>query len=207
MLSALVISNGIGAADGYRSDAEIHYDVVEIGPGFRFDAAGYDVLLVPNGSDHVAMLRARDDVRVFLDGGGALFCFCGWFTNWIPGNRWVHDNTHPTRDVRHRLGTDRHGLFAGVNLARFDHNQHGISGWWACGYIEPAPGADAVLLDPWERALVVLDETTTPGLIFATASGPLGDFGDYGGGALSLVYRHLLRYVAARRPSLTPTHA
>ena len=207
MLSALVISNGIGAADAYQSNADIRCDVVEVGTGFRFDATEYDVLLVPNGSDHVALLHARDDVRAFLDGGGALFCFCGWFTNWIPGNRWVHDNTHPTRDVRHRLGTDRHGLFAGVDLAKFDHNRHGISGWWACGYIEPAPGADAVLLDTWGRALVVLDETTTPGLILATASGPLGDFGDYGGGALAAVYRNLLRYVASRRPSLAPAHA
>ena len=207
MLSALVISNGIGAAEAYRSNTDIRYDVIEIGPGFRFDADGYDVLLVPNGTDHVAMLHARDDVRAVLERGGALFCFCGWFTDWVPGNRWIHDNSYPTKDVRHHLGIDRHGLFAGVDLAKFDHNRHGISGWWACGYIEPAPDADAVLLDTWGRAVVVLDEATTPGLILATASGPLGDFGDYGGGALAAVYGHLLRYVAARRPQSTPAHA
>ncbi len=207
MLTALVISNGIGAADAYQSNAEIRYDVAEVGPGFRPGLDGYDILLVPNGADHVAMLRLREDVHAFLERGGALFCFCGWFTNWIPGNRWVHDNHHPTKEVRHHLGTDRHGLFAGVDLAKFDRNRHGISGWWACGYIEPAAGADAVLLDTWDRALVVLDETTTPGLILATASGPLGDFGNYGGGALAIVYHHLLRHVASRRPRLTPAHA
>ena len=207
MLRAIVISNGIGAADAYQSTGEIHYEVVEVGPGFDPDFTGYDLLLVPNGSDHVAMLRIRAKVRAFLDGGGALFCFCGWFTDWIPGNRWVHDNSHPTRDVRHRLGTDRHGLFAGVNLAKFDHNRHGISGWWACGYIEPAPGADTVLLDTWGRALIVLDEATTPGLILATASGPLGNFGDYGGGALATIYRHLLELVARRKESPALTHA
>ena len=109
--------------------------------------------------------------------------------------------------MRHHLGTDRHGLFAGVDLARFDHNHHGISGWWACGFIEPAKGADAVLLDTWDRALVVLDETSTPGLILATASGPLGDFGGYGGGALAAVYRNLLGHVASRRPQPAPAHA
>ena len=202
MLTALVISNGIGAADAYQSNTDIRYDVAEVGPGFRLDLDGYDILLVPNGADHVAMLSVRDDVRAFLERGGALFCFCGWFTNWIPGNRWIHDNRHPTREVRHHLGTDRHGLFAGVDLAKFDHNRHGISGWWACGYIEPAAGADAVLLDTWDRALVVLDETTTPGLILATASGPLGDFGSYGGGALAAVYDNLLRHVASRRSPL-----
>ena len=173
MLNALVISNGIGAAEHYASTGDIHYTVAEVGPGFRLELDGYDVLLVPNGSDHVAMWRMRDEVRAFLERGGALSI--------------------------HRVGTDRHGLFAGVDLAKFDHNAHGISGWWACGFIEPAPGADAVLLDTWGRALVVLDEATTPGLILATASGPLGDFGNYGGGVLAAVYRHLLRYVASRR--------
>ena len=199
MLSALVISNGIGAAEAYRSNDDIRYDVAEVGPGLNPSFDGYDILLVPNGADHVAMLRVRDRVRAFLDRGGALFCFCGWFTDWIPGNRWIHDNRHPTKDVCHRLGTDRHDLFAGVDLAKFDRNRHGISGWWACGYIKPAAGADAMLLDTWGRALVVLDEATTAGLILATASGPLGEFGDYGGGALATVYRNLLRHVASRR--------
>jgi hypothetical protein len=52
-------------------------------------------VVVPNGSDHVAMQRAAGAVRGHLDGGGALFCFDGWFTPWVPGNRWVMDNSRP----------------------------------------------------------------------------------------------------------------
>lgn len=204
MLRAIVISNGIGAAEAYKTTDEIQYDVVEITPGFDPDFDGYDVLLVPNGSDHVAMLRLRDKVSAFLDEGGVLFCFCGWFTDWIPGNRWVHDASKATRNVRHFVKTDRHGFLDGVNIAKLDHNRHGISGWWACGYIEPAPGADVVLADTWDRALIILDERTTPGVILATASGPLGDFARYGDTeGLSRIYKNVLRFVQERKANLS----
>lgn len=208
MLHAIVISNGIGGADAYKNTDAIRYEIVEIGPDFDPDFSGYDVLIVPNGSDHVAMLKVRDKVRAFLDQGGVLFCFCGWFTDWIPGNRWIHDCSKATKDVRHFVTTDRYGFFDGVNVAKLDHNRHGISGWWACGYIEPAPGADVVLADPWGRALIVLDETTTAGTILVTASGPLGDYARYGDtDGLSRIYQNVLRFVATRqnRP-LLETH-
>lgn len=198
-LDAVVISNGLeGLGRMFPSDERVRFRTVPTSPDFAPDFAGADLVVVPNGSDHVAMQRAAGAVRTHLDGGGALFCFDGWFTPWVPGNRWVMDNSKATKDVRYRVRTDRHGLFAGVPVADFEFS-HGMSGWWACGYIEPAPGADVVLEDTWGRAVVVLDEATTPGMMLLTASGPLAGvrFGAEHAGLFTL-YEHLLPFVAGR---------
>jgi len=217
MLSAVVVSNAIhGLERTFQSNRAVQYRFAPITEDFGLDLTDADVLIVPNGSDHVAMLKVKDQVRRFLDAGGTLLCFDGWFTDWIPGNRWIHDNSKKTIDVRYAVRTDRHGLFDGVDLDDLQFN-HGISGWWACGYIEPADGADVVLEDTWERPMIVLDETTTAGQMVVTASGPLGDFGDTTeDGSFTLgdlpasddtsglvaLYRNILSYAAARRPQV-----
>jgi hypothetical protein len=198
-LRALVIANGIGSEEAYPAREGLSIDVAEVGPGFAPDLSGYDLLIAPNGTDHVALFRIRDDIRAFLDRGGSLFCFCGWFLDWIPGHRWIHDNSHPTREMRHHPGDDPSGLLCGVELKELDFNKHGISGWWACGYIEPAAGADVLVRDSWGRALVVSDETTTNGFLFLTASGPVGDYSRYGyTGPLQILYDNILSHARRR---------
>lgn len=204
-LKALVIANGIGSEEAYPAREGVSIDVVEVGPKFAPDLSGYDLVIAPNGTDHVALFRIREDIRKFLDRGGSLFCFCGWFLDWIPGHRWIHDNSHPTREMRHHAGEDPSGLLRGVDLTALDFDKHGISGWWACGYIEPAAGADILIRDPWGRALVVSDESTTNGFLLLTASGPVGDYSRYGyTGPLQVLYDNILNHArqrAARRAS------
>lgn len=201
MLRGLVVSNGIGGETAYPSDRHIRFDVVPIGEAFDLSLAGYDLLVAPNGTDHVALYRQRHTIAASLDAGGALLCCCGWFLDWVPGNRWIHDNSHPTREMRHVVGVDRHGLLRGVDLSQLDHNRHGISGWWACGYIEPAAQADVLIRDTWGRAVVVLDAQTTRGTMLLTASGPLGDYSRYGvaAGPTQVLYDNFLNHLAARQ--------
>ncbi len=209
MVQAVVVSNGIvGLADAFASDERAEYHLVPVAPGgagwLERALDGADLLIVPNGSDHVAMLHARSAVAAFVDRGGALCCFDGWFTRWVPGSRWVMDNARPTKDVRYHVETDRRGLLAGLDLDEINFS-HGMSGWWACGYIEPAPGADVVLADTWGRAVMVLDEHTAAGPIVLTASGPLAP-GWFGGPspagarrhALAALYDNVLALVARR---------
>jgi len=204
MIKALVVSNGIGGAAYYKSSDEIRYDLVEVTRDFDPDLTPYDLLVVPNGCDHVAMLKIRGQVRAFLDAGNAVLCCDGWFTNWVPGNRWIHDNSKATKDVRHFAKTDRHDLLKGVDLNKFDFEPHGMSGWWACGYIAAAPGADVLIEDTWQRAIVVLDETTTAGAIFLTASGPLGDFSFYGDAdGISQLFKNVLHFLITRKTAST----
>lgn len=174
-IQALIISNGIeGLSSLYQPNEKIHYDWVEVEAHFDPDLSGYELLIVPNGTDHIALFRIRDKVRAFLDNGGALFCFDGWFTDWVPGNRWVMDNTRKSIDVRYKVKDDPFGLAQRFQVEDLNFS-HGISGWWACGYIEPSAQAHVLLEDTWGRPLVVIDDTTTNGLMVLTASAPAAD--------------------------------
>ncbi len=200
-LQALVISNGIaGLNEAYVSNELVDYRIEVITENFAPDLSKIDLLIVPNGSDHVAMLQLKEQVREFLEEGKTLFCFCGWFTNWVPGNQWKHDNSRATKDVRLSVRTDRYGLFGGLNLDKFNYN-NGITGWWACGYIEANPGADVVLEDTWQRPIMVLDETSTNGLMVLTASGPVGDYRRRPGNddGIAGLNQHLLELAAKRK--------
>lgn len=175
-LNALVVYNGIEGLDKmYQSNDDIDYTTVEVTKNFNPDLSGYDVLLAPNGTDHIAMFKIKDQVAEFLNRGGILFCFDGWFTDWIPGNRWLMDNSKKTINTRYKIKDDPYGM--GANFSAEDLTfSHGISGWWSCGFIEPAPDATVFLEDTWGRALVVIDEKSTNGTIVLTASGPVADF-------------------------------
>jgi len=198
-LRAGVVDNGVyGLAAGFRSNARVEYAFLSVGPDFAPDLSGLELLIVPNGSDQEAMSGIADRVAAFLNRGGALFCFDGWFGDWLPGNRWVGDSSKPTRDIRYRVGRDRHGLLNGVPLEELTFH-HGVSGWWACGYIEPAMGADAVLVDTWGRAVAVLDDQTAAGPIFLTASGPLANGPVEGKLGLKRFFDNLIDYAARRK--------
>jgi hypothetical protein len=175
-IEALLISNGIaGLEQQFRSNDRVRYSIAEIGPDFDPELQGYDLVIAPNGTDHVALYRIRHKIKAFLDAGGTLFCFDGWFSDWIPGNRWIMDNSKKTIDIRYLLGEDPDGLGKLFSIADLNFS-HGISGWWACGYIEPAPSATVLIADTWGRALAVIDRVSTKGLIVMTASGPLADY-------------------------------
>ncbi|CCH54123.1 hypothetical protein BN8_03267 [Fibrisoma limi BUZ 3] len=200
MVNALLISNNIAGLDEYYVSNElVQYTVCRITKDFDPDLTPYDLLVVPNGSDHVAMLKIKDKVRAFLDAGKALICSDGWFTDWVPGNQWVMDNSKRTIDIRYHLKTDRYGLFSDVDLNELTFS-HGMSGWWACGYIRAADGADVVVEDTWQRPIIVLDEVSTNGIMLLTASGPLADvtFSGDREDALVKLYRNFLRRVQVK---------
>lgn len=199
MIHAAVVSNEIvGLADCFVANDRIRYEFLALGTQ-TYDFRSYDLLIVPNGSDQIALGRLKPAITDYLATGKTLFCFDGWFTDWVPGNQWVMDNSRKTIDIRYRVRTDRYGLFEGVNLDAFNFS-NGISGWWACGYIRAAEAADVLLEDTWQRPIVVLDEVSSPGRLFLTASGPLGDFSyattddDRSIGELGRFYRRLVNW-------------
>jgi len=172
-LKTSIIDNGIqGLKESFAPDTRLDYRFLPVNQPFEPDLTDTDLLIVPNGSDHLAMLEAKPRVQQLLDRGGALFCFDGWFTDWVPGNRWVMDNGKATRDIRYRVADDPTGLMRDLDIDEFTFH-HGISGWWSCGYIEAAPGAWVLLEDTWGRPILVLDRVSTAGTLFLSASGPL----------------------------------
>lgn len=208
MIRAALVSNEIvGLHDCFQANDRITYDFLPLGEQ-TYDFRSYDLLIVPNGSDQIALGRLQPAIQAYLNTGRTLFCFDGWFTDWVPGNQWVMDNRRKTIDVRYRVKTDRYGLFEGINLDAFNFS-NGISGWWACGYIRAAERADIVLEDTWQRPIIVLDEHSSPGRLFLTASGPLGDFSyattddDRSIAELGRFYQRLLERLV-RQPISTP---
>lgn len=208
MLNALIISNAIvGLTDSFVANELVDYRFAAIDENFDPDLTDIDLLIVPNGSDHVAMLKIKDKVRAFLEDGKILFCFCGWFTDWVPKNQWRHDNSKATKDVRLSLRTDRYGLFNGLDLQKFNFN-HGITGFWACGYIDANSQADVVLEDTWQRAVIVLDEVSTAGLMILTASGPVGDYSDdpANDDGVAGLFRNMLKLANERKEAAYETN-
>lgn len=194
MLHVAVIHNGVEGTERYFDGTPgVRYRFERIRTAWTPDFASDDVIIVPNGADHVALYRARLAIRGVLDRGGVVVCGCGFFTPWVPGMQWFHDNSHPNRLVRYDLVCDPLRLLEGVNIDALATNEHGISGWWACGYIDATVRESVVLADTWNRAVLVADTCSTRGLIIASASGPLGEFGDNGAlGAATRLYRNIL---------------
>lgn len=199
MLSIAVVDNGIhGLRRFFVDSATRRYRFEPIVRAWTPTFAE-DVVIVPNGSDHLSLYRARHSFEAVLARGGAVLCFCGCYTPWLPGTVWRPDNTRPNRDVRYHVVNDPLGLMGDVDPQCLSTNSAGISGWWACGELVTAHAQSVVLADTWERAVLIADTRSTPGLIIATASGPLGDRGDddeTGSAGTARLFRNILRAVS-----------
>ncbi|HCK21667.1 MAG TPA: hypothetical protein DHW15_05765 [Bacteroidetes bacterium] len=204
-LKAAVIHNGIEGLDGlYPDSAFMVYNRISVAYPVQLDISQYDVLIVPNGSDHVFMECIKDTVEAFLAAGGVLCCFDGWFTPWVPGNRWVMDNSRRTIDVRYKVVSDPYGFMKGIDIDGLNFS-NGISGWWACGYIQPAAEAIVVLEDTWHRPLLIVDEHSTNGTMILSASAPLSDStyattdDDASMQAVAGIYRNIVEFMHAKK--------
>lgn len=203
-IKAAVVSNGIeGLREYFVSSEVIHYSFLEITKEFNPDLDAFNLLIVPNGSDHIAMFKIKDKVAVFLEKGNTIFCFDGWFTNWLPNNQWIMSNDMKSIDQRYSVKSDCHNLLKNVNIDDLIYNNN-ISGWWSCGYIETTIDAEVILQDSWQRPVVVFDEKSTNGTIFLTASGPLGDKGiatnenNYLNNSLSQLYQNVVFLISKK---------
>lgn len=81
MLNALLISNNVAGLENYYVSSDLlQYTVCRITKDFDPDLMPYDLLVIPNGFDHVAMLKIKDKVRAFLDAGKSVK-----LTEWLSG--------------------------------------------------------------------------------------------------------------------------
>lgn len=175
MLKAIVINSGTHDSEkAFISNEKVEYTHFYVDENFNPELAGFDLLITGNPTDHIALFKIKDKIYDFLQNGKALFCFSGWYLDYIPGNRWVMERDIKSIDIRYFKGKDQYGLLNNVNIDELIF-QNGISGWWACGHIEASEKVDVILHDTLKRPIMILDEETTPGIIICTASGPLSD--------------------------------
>jgi len=203
MLNVALIDSGVyGTTQYFAETPEVRYRIERIRNHWQPDFSADDLVVVPNGANHVALYEVRGSIRTFLDRGGTLACFCGFFTPWIPGNQWVHDNRQPLKAVRYRARSDPLGLLEGVDIDQLTFESHGISGWWACGEIITDHPDSVLLEDNFGRVIMVADTTSTLGLIIATASGPLGDPDPSAPSqGIAKLYRNIIRAATAPKES------
>lgn len=207
ILSIAVVDNGIHGLHRYFVDSPSRrYRFEPIGPDWSPSFAE-DVVLVPNGSDHLSLYRARHSIDAVLNRGGAVLCFCGCYLPWLPGTTWRHDNTRPNREVRYHVVDDPLDLMAGIDPQRLSTDSNGISGGWACGELVTAHPQSVVLADTWDRAVLIADTRSTPGCIIATASGPLGDSSPSPASAGDGAHRLYRNIIAAVSRHLESRHA
>ncbi|MDA9555702.1 hypothetical protein N9R54_05645, partial [Pelobium sp.] len=185
------------SSQSFISNDKVAYTHVYVDENFNPDLSDFDLLITGNPTDHIALFKIKDKIYDFLQSGKALFCFSGWYLDYIPGNKWVMERDIKSIDIRYFKGEDRHNLLDGVNIDELIY-QNGISGWWACGHIEKGINADAVLLDTLKRPIMILDEHSTAGTIICTASGPLSDSMKTEEGkskAVTVLYHNLINFI------------
>ena len=198
-----VLDNGIGYIPEAYGPERLAGHAVTIIPSLEFGSANlndYDIFIAPNGTDHEALYRNRHIVRAFLDNGGALLCFCGWHRDWIPGSRWRMQMNISLRTYEITFPDPDHPLLKGVRIEEVNIN-NGKRGFWTCGHIEAAEGAEVLMVNNLNEPVMIADRKTTPGLIIATASGPLPGFSDDAEGerphSFDILFDNILRYCQA----------
>lgn len=200
-----VLDNGIGYIPAAYSPERLAGHSVTIIPALALGSANlndYDMFIAPNGTDHEALYRNRQAVRSLLDNGGAVLCFCGWNTDWIPGARWQMQMNIPLRTYEITFPNPEHPLLAGVCIDEVNIS-NGKRGFWTCGHIETSGNADVLMVNNLNEAVFIVDENTTNGCIIATASGPLPGFSEDTEGSrqhsFDILFDNILRYCGQRQ--------
>lgn len=155
----------IATDDAYAETALLPiYDLPE------YDLARFDGVVVPSVVDQEFLTQESGILAEYLDAGGVLVSFAKIFRDWLPGYRW---RSHPTpaRDLELEFPRE-HPVFAPVSER--DLNLHeGVRGWFTRGYLEVPEGTEPLVVDAENRAVVAVDEESTPGTILTTAGADL----------------------------------
>lgn len=136
----------------------------------EYDLTRFDGVVVPSVVDQDFLAQESKILAEYLDAGGVVVSFVKIFRDWLAGYRWW---SHPTaaRDLELKL-TREHPVF--VPVSERDLNLYeGVRGWFTRGYLETPEGAEPLVVDAENRAVVSVDEESTPGTILATAGSDL----------------------------------
>ncbi|OAQ38313.1 hypothetical protein A5893_16120 [Pedobacter psychrophilus] len=198
MIEAAVINSGVhGSSSAFKNNALVNYTYLNVDENFSPDLTPYHLLLTGNPTDHIALYKIKDKIADFLNQGKTLFCFSGWYTDYIPGNKWIMERDIKSIDIRYFKKSDKNNLLTGVNINELIY-QNGISGWWACGHIEPSENAEIILVDTLNRPIMILDQNSTNGTIICTSGGPLNgkkSKNEEDLHAVNVLYNNLIDYI------------
>lgn len=147
------------------------------------DLGEFDGLLLPERSHRELLERARPNLLRFLERGGTLVIFGdqsvygpqpkGWLPgiDWVDGavNYWWWRQPKPESGLTGHLPD--HSLWRYLDLAAATWHQHG-------GFRAP-PGAEVLVTNRDELAILYVDRQSTPGTLVVTSLDPMYHYGSY----------------------------
>jgi len=131
------------------------------------DLSRFDGLLVPEGSHHVKLEAASDQIRRFLEDGGTVILFGDQPTTWLPGLDWEFRPAGDSGELVARHPD--HSFYPYLTLEDATWHHHGV--------FHPPVGAEALLATQDGRAVLYLDRVSTRGTLLAATLDPLAHFG------------------------------
>ena len=142
------------------------------------DLAGYDALIVPCRTPVHRLTPHADSIRRYLNRGGTVVAMGETHDPpWLPKIRFTSVETNwwwwldPTADLGVRIAAPAHPLFR--RIGRVD------LAWHLHGFFDPPAGCEVLVTDIEGRAMLYVDEVTTPGRIIACSLDPFFHHGHH----------------------------
>jgi hypothetical protein len=181
------------------------------------DLAQFDVLLVSSTVDQEHLLRHRQLIHRYLDGGGVLIFGGHLHRDWLPGaSRFVPIAT-PSLSAYRVTELAPHPIFAGVQPDDLTFRR-GVAGFFARGHHPPPAGAEVLSRIGGGEPATYVDRVSTRGTIVVHTTADLLAYSDSNEGAAKRVSGQLLDWArdearirraaaasAEPRPEPTPT--
>lgn len=162
----------------------------------EYDLTAFDGVVVPSVVDQEFLASESESLAEYLDAGGVLVSFAKIYRDWLAGYRWQSHPT-PARELELELVRE-HPVFEPVT-DRDLNLYEGVRGWFTRGYLERPDGAEPLVVDTEDRAIVAVDDESTSGTILATAGADLfhSAFRDHK--PFPAVVSRLVEWIAAKR--------
>ncbi|WP_119392800.1 hypothetical protein [Taklimakanibacter lacteus] len=142
------------------------------------DLDGYGALLVPCRTAAHRIMPHSDRLRAYLDWGGTIVAMGECHSErWLPSISFTPVETNfwwwldPNGDLGVRIAAPAHPLFRRIGPRDV--------AWHLHGHFATPAGAEVLLTDREGRAILYVDEVTTPGRMILTSLDPLFHHGHY----------------------------
>lgn len=177
--------SGVHFQHGFYSDPEFQDQFVPVPilelPGLALER--YAAVWIPRESNQEMLLRERDRLRAYLEGGGTLVSFEEVVLPWLPRATWEYRKV----DVE-TLSLATHPLVDGLTPDQVRWHAHGI--------FAPYPEAELLIRDGQGDAVLYIDERGFAGRILAGTLDPDCHAG-FGSGRTRPLLRRILNWTLA----------
>ncbi|MGH3529528.1 MAG: hypothetical protein ACRDS0_01625 [Pseudonocardiaceae bacterium] len=132
----------------------------------------FAAVMVPGMVDQEYLLRHREILRAYLDGGGVVVFGGQLHRDWLPGASPFVALDPPSRAAYRVAEVAEHPIFAGVQPDDLTARR-GVAGFFARGHHPPPAGAEVLVRLSGGQPVTYVDRVSTGGTIVLHANGDL----------------------------------